>query len=578
MKRRLRLAAIFVWSGALAAALVFLALQGRRKLFLVLDVESHQGAPVVGQVWWTSALRPFNPSDSTSFRLAPGRQTISIRLPVEVDTIQVKPGLPPASKLTLSSIALETSVSTLRRWDASAGFGGLRQTGGMGSDRTKDGLLVMTAAGPDGAFQVDDVGPLRDAARRMAHLRVALALGVLLGALQTLGIARLLQGQRSMQASGEFAPRGAAPKGAWLLFSSTTVVCLTAAWFIARALLHRETPPVFTDTGEYSLVFVDHLGNRLSERDGSLRLALDANAFYRNAPNQLTSLFRIDAHGYRGGSDGADARPGVLFLGGSVAFGFGLAADAEVFSARIAELESGSRVVNAAVVGYLSGQELSELVHHAPEVAPAAVVVLDGWNDLYVPLLAATRFPAAGLGVGFNWDVFHMVENRLRLFTLGGAPEPPSPERQEPVPDLVRRITAAYRTNLREMNRYCLSRGIPFLVALQPWTASRRAPRPESEEKALAGWIGIGTRADPALYDAFVAEVRRSSEADRIPLVDLHASGPFVGSTEPLFLDVVHPNAAGHRLIAAEIDARLRPLLKPPAATPPPGRTVGENR
>lgn len=569
LKYGLRLAAGFVWSGALTAALVFLALQGNRKLFLVLDVESGQNAPAVGQVWWTSALRPFNPSDSTSYRLAPGRQTIAIRLPVEVDTIQVRPGLPGASKLAVWSIALETPVGTLRRWNAETGFGGWRQTGGIVNFRTENGRLLMVASGSDSAFQVDDIGPLRDAARRKVHLRVALALGLLLGALQTSALALFLRGPAAVFARGESARRERAPKGAWWLFSLTSAVCLVAAWFIGRALLRRETPPVFTSTGEYSLVFVDHRGDRLSEKDGRLRLALDPHAFYRNAPNQLTSLFRIDAHGYRGGTDEADARPRILVLGGSVAFGFGAADDAEVFTARLAELEQRSRVVNTAVVGYLSGQELSELVHHGSEVAPAAVVVLDGWNDLYVPLLAATRFPSTGLAVGFNWDVFHMVENRLRLFTLGGSVESTGSEEQEPVPDLVRRITTTYQTNLREMNRYCLSRGIPFLVAIQPWVGSRRGSLPEHEKKVLADWTRVGTRADPALYDAFVAEARRFAQAETFPLVDLHASGPFVGSTAPLFLDIVHPNAEGHLLMAAEIDSRLRPLLEPAGSSSP---------
>lgn len=556
-----RLTAIFVWSAALAAALFFLALQGRRVLYLEIDMETSRHEPAVGEVWWATGLRPFHPSDSTSFPVGPGRQKISVRLPVEIDRLQIRPASTIDAVVTIHGIAVRTPVATLRRWGGPNGFAGWRESGGLRDFNVAGGVLRLRVSEKDGGFQVDDVKPLRDGARRLAHVRIALAAGFLAGLLQTIALTLLFPRDTAVGTGVSVAEPHGTPKGAWWLFVGTTAACLVAAWFIGRALLRRATPPVFPDTGDYSLEFVDHLGRRLSEREGGLKLALDAHSFYRNAPGQKSSRFSIDAHGYRGGFDDADPRPRILVLGGSAAFGFGLDSDQEVFTARLGQRHSGWQLVNASVVGHLSGQELSELVHHGDDVNPSAVVAFDGWNDLYVPLLAATRFSAAGLGVGFNWDVFQMAESRLRLLTLGGASEDPGPKALEPMPDLVHRITATYESNLARMHQVCAARGTPFLVVLQPWLATRRTTRTDSENRILKEWTSVGERANPALYDSLVAEVRRFLTAKGIPFLDLHGSGPFVTAPRALFSDVVHMIPEGHELVAREVEKPLEALL-----------------
>lgn len=573
MNRRLGLSIVAAAGSTLAAVLAFLALQGHRALTLEIDLEISGAQETVGEVWWTAGLRPLHPFDSTSFRAAPGRQRVSVRLPVEIDTLQIRPASAPGTRATIREIALRTPVATLRSWGGSRGFSGWRASEGVREFAAADGALGMLLAAKDAGFQVDDVRPLRDRARRLAHARIAVALGLLGGLLGTLLIAKLLPaGANAPGASSTPEERRPAPKGAWWLFAGTTAASAVALWLVGRALLRPAAPPVFTDVGEYSLVFVDHLGRRLSEKDGGLKLALDPHAFYRNAPDQKTSRFSIDSHGYRGGFDERDRRPRILVVGGSAAFGFGLDSDEQVFTARLGRRQPDWQVVNAAVVGHLSGQELSELVHRGDAVKPTAVVAYDGWNDLYVPLLAATRFPAAGLAAGFNWDVFHMAENRLRLLTLGGASEGPAPNRLEPVPDLARRIAATYQSNLATMNEVCAARGVRFLVVLQPWLATRRPPRTAVEDRVLKDWLSVGERAAPALYDALVDDTKRFLSGRGIAFVDLHASGPFVTASRPLFLDVVHMIPEGHDLLAEELLRPVGALLQLPAPASPANR------
>ncbi len=555
--------AVFLWAGALCTALFYLVLQQRGVLILRLDLESDLARTETGEIWWTAGIRSFHPGDSVGFRVAPGRNTVLVEIPVEVDSLQIRPSDAAGMNAAVRTIALETGVATLHTWDATHGFGGWHAAEGLDGFRRDPDALRFHVAAASGGFQVDDIRPLRSDERRRVHLLAALAGGFLAGLLHAAAVFVLRRGPGAAKEGPAAAAASArSPRGAWLLLGGTTALCAVLAWLAGRAILKRHADPVFTDSGEYSLVFVDHLGHRLSEKDGSLRLALDPYSLYRNAPGQETRRFRIDRHGFRGGFDETDPRPRVLCVGGSAAFGFGLASDADVFTARLAALEPRWQVVNAAVVGYLSGQELAEFVHRGDTVAPAAVVALDGWNDLYVPLLAATRFPVAGLSFGHNWDVFHLVEERLRLYTLAGVPESRTGGNDVPFDELVKRITSAYAENLERLSRAAASRSARFLVVFQPWVESRATP-PEAERQALEAFRKIGVRADPALYGNLVRAARIFLEKRGIPFLDLHESGPFRDARGALFQDSVHPNAEGHRLEASEIHRRLVELLPP---------------
>ncbi len=587
MSRRALSVVAFAWGGILFGLIFFLALQGRRELFLRLEIESPTGAAAwTGEVWWTANRRPFQVADSVTFSLASGgahRETVTVAIPVEVDSLQIRPGLVRIfgggkPEIALHSIELATPVAGLRRWDRTQGFAGWHALDGRADFRVEDGALRLLVTTADGVLQIDDVQPLRDHRRRQLHARIAVWAGLAAGLLHSAFLLLLVRrspappaaptpnpvapSKKKSKAKGSSAP--ARPRlsirPAVVVIAVTTAICLPLAWQLSRRLAQRGAPPVFNDTGEYSLAIVDHLGRRLSEKEGSLKLALDPFSLYRNAPGQRTRAFNIDAHGHRGGFDEADRRPRVLFLGGSAGFGFGLAGDADLYTARLAALEPRFQMVNAAVVGFLSGQELAELVHRGPSVAPAAVVALNGWNDLNVPMLAATRAPFAGVPTGFNWDVFLLVENRLRLLTLGGAAEPPPAEAREELPQLARRITDTYLANLGEMRRVAAARGIPFLVVLQPSISTRRAA-PEGERQALATWTRMGERGDPALFAGFLTEVRQALTQEGIPFVDLNTTARFSTGGEPLFFDMVHPNAEGHQAMADEIRAPLAALL-----------------
>ncbi len=131
--------------------------------------------------------------------------------------------------------------------------------------------------------------------------------------------------------------------------------------------------------------FVTHDGRDLGyEHKGPLQLALHPFAIYANLPNQHSDHFSTDAHGFRisGGDRSLDTPARVVLVGGSTAFGTGLESDRETVASQLAQ-RLNVEVINAAVIGHGSGQELTYLLTELVDLHPDVVIALDGWNDYY---------------------------------------------------------------------------------------------------------------------------------------------------------------------------------------------------
>lgn len=126
------------------------------------------------------------------------------------------------------------------------------------------------------------------------------------------------------------------------------------------------------------------------EHDDELGWRYKPFARAHHATSEFDVEIRINAQGFRGadwpsGSEREGASTGgtrVLVLGDSFAFGWGVAED-EVFSARLADARPEWTVLNAAVSGYATDQELLLLRRLREPWRPDVVVCVFCSNDLW---------------------------------------------------------------------------------------------------------------------------------------------------------------------------------------------------
>lgn len=268
----------------------------------------------------------------------------------------------------------------------------------------------------------------------------------------------------------------------------------------------------------------------------------------------------IDARGHRS----APARPGapkIVALGGSTLFGFGLPSDDTTFAWLLGERFPDHEVVNAGVIGYLSGEELATMVYRFGPDEAVAYVVFDGWNELLDQLYYQRRLDYE---FGFN-NQFLILEGRLhKLYAeesgIEAEPPPPPPPEDDGYFD---RLCTAYEENLARMHRVALGRGARLLAVLQPELGSKLV-RTESEEAAFSESLRVyeGYESFPARYAAFRARVRGFCAKRGILVVDLAEEPAIRDEPAELFYDAVHLNVQGNRIVARIIGEELEKLLE----------------
>jgi lysophospholipase L1-like esterase len=268
-------------------------------------------------------------------------------------------------------------------------------------------------------------------------------------------------------------------------------------------------------------------------------------------------------HGMRGPSFAEKPAPGVrrvLVLGDSVAFGFRLELDdtfPRLLESELAE-RTGERfeVLNAGVEGYNSENELALLERKGLDLAPETVVVAFNLNDFdYGPVMG----PMGVLTLErdkrvSSWSLANLSEFYLLLKWLSAlawqrafGPEPPPPppgDESSPFDPFDRYVSILRKRyyakpeddrwpkmveSLRGMRDATRARGVRLLVAILPDGDQIGVPEPDLTPQR---------------------KLHEICESQGLECVDLRPAFEGAQASGPLFMDIMHPNAEGHRLIA----------------------------
>ena len=339
-----------------------------------------------------------------------------------------------------------------------------------------------------------------------------------------------------------------------LLFAAVAVVLGLGAVELAARLLWS---PPGEDPGQ--------------ARDGRMRP--DPALRWRLSPGRVTyggAPAAVNRHGYRGGDFEVKKAPctfRVLAAGDSSVFGHGVA-DGETFVAslpallqRRAPAPLSVEAINGAVPGYSTYQSLALLERSGWATEPDLLLIANIWSDGTDAGAPDRRhFRSTGMGTwdtALPWLGDTLEHSRASLLVSDLLREPRQVDAHGISRGRYLRVPPAeYAANLTAMVRGVRRRGGEALLMVLPHP---------TDQRALAGAHRAQARRDLASDGAVEMNhdhrqaMRRVARQTRAPLLDLSALAAPV--QDELFIDRLHPNAAGHAFIARQL---ARVLLRDP--------------
>ncbi|MCO6431271.1 MAG: hypothetical protein J5J00_10460 [Deltaproteobacteria bacterium] len=558
MSVRLTTYQVVVSAAVFLVSFFSLAYLAERIIFVNLAVSFHAAGDTQVEVFWDSG-QGFSVEQSSSQQLQPGIEKYYFSIPIwRLRSIRLDP-CACETPISIKEISADW-IFQLRRWDGTNKFEGWAPANDIGDIKSEHDRLAITPSGNDPYLVQRN---LRQLLKNASIIRIIIAF---LGAALLCGLCLW----RFLQKKGEPSPsfdsgaftRGAKQLSGPIMLTGALLVLLPVAYMIFRNVTKEEVLVYLGVGDDYALSFVSTEGYTLSKQRGPLRLVFDPFTLYRNFPSQESSSYTIDANGFRGGIDTQKGGRFVL-IGGSAAFGQGLESDSETFAYKLSQLLPEHSVINAGVVGFLSGQELSMMVHYMDSYQPKGYIVFDGWNELFDQYLSARRRSGQ---FGFNNTFFTIEERLAELAKAEGVMEATASISLKNIPDdnaYLAELERTYTTNIIKMYDFAVKRGAFLLVVFQP-ELSIKKQRTKKEEKHLEKWddkYGYLTSGFPAKYRQLIDGAKKTLIERDVPFIDLQASPSFRDSAEELYLDVVHLNPKGNDLVAQALHRKLSAML-----------------
>ena len=381
------------------------------------------------------------------------------------------------------------------------------------------------------------------------------------------------------------------------------MTCVISSFLLVEIYLQQKENKV--ESSGDQLTFCTHTGAKITKGSG-LKLATAPFTIFKNFPNQKLNNCSINSLGFRGREISTDRnqRKRIIVVGGSCAFGHSLKNDNETIAALLEKQNNSYEVINAAVNGFHSGEELAYIVTELVDYHPDVIIAFDGWNDLFFSWYYSLWFgrPREKKELGFNSTVFmNIIESPLvanyqtqtgvfysfrRFFNtlihksfimswlqdnlMAIIKKPAKNLSVEPVQrnNYLNEIIDTYTSNIKKMHLFCNSLGIKFLVAFQPELGAKS--NLSADERAIlsygsftAGW-GINNYAKefPSLYRQFIERSKTILRDNGIDYIDINMDLKFKNSSNTVFSDVVHTNKNGNEIIAQILYERLKNSFK----------------
>lgn len=307
---------------------------------------------------------------------------------------------------------------------------------------------------------------------------------------------------------------------------------------------------------------------------------------------------RLDAWGFANSAppskDKAAGETRLFLLGDSCFFDADETAGVTMADLVRAELAPfnipGLAVYNFGVRSYLADQMLALLFFKLIDYRPDAVLIFCGGSDLFIPISYDPR-------PGYPYNFYVVEELYTRFFDAKAVTDTEVLVSHKDLLDGIvahhaeLRSKAGWKTEAWEASviasfqafvdksaHLAKAYEIDIAIALQPLVTSK-SPQTVAEASMLGADTADYFRRQYQRYGRLFAELPGGSSANEF--ISLHdASDAFAGREEELFIDFIHYNLAGKRLMARRLAGiaaeRLamararRPVAAPPPAPPPP--------
>lgn len=386
----------------------------------------------------------------------------------------------------------------------------------------------------------------------------------------------------------------------------------------------------------YRLKFLNSAGEPYDGLPNRGRLQVKHNPLmgYRLVGNQQSEFWQINAQGFRAEQAISLEKPRdeirIFVMGGSAAFGQLSSSNQTTFASKLENLlnqqvstqktnpkkfrpdvlpyyadelakamalpprirESRYRVVNAAVPGYISSNELVQLSLQILAYQPDFIVLVNGYGDLLVPsnqegtdipgqealLTNASQHFFANLSQSFQDWVYQSYLVRgfqfwvLRPHTTLHQFIPPA-DNQETLllhfssdAEELKLRSHRYRSNLQQIARLTTSANIPLILALQPEITSRNPKNLSPREKAILAQLGSTypgqVKAGYAQLQQAIAQVKQGFPKG---LTTLNLNETYSNFAGEAFQDAIHLTDEGNTVLANQLyEAIAKQLLVQP--------------